>query len=168
MLWITWKGALHRRGWCEIDARRCARWQCANYGLGTHQRAPPGADARRTVPLRCGQGKSSHARKWAAKLSKYDCMLCKVRCVRTRSQMIPKRRHSFRSHTKTDKRESRFRASRDVGTGAVVRASLCWAMGRTVCSRPQAPQAHRSEVRSPPARQQTFTTTLTFDVTTRN
>ena len=63
----------------------------------------------------------------------------------------------FRSQTKTH-----------VRAGAVVRASLCWAMGRTVCSRPQAPQAHRSEVRSPPARQQTFTTTLTFDVTTRN
>ena len=51
---------------------------------------------------------------------------------------------------------------------AVGLASSCSAMGRTVCSRPQAPQAHRSEVHSPPARQQIFTTTLTFDVTTRN
>ena len=78
------------------------------------------------------------------------------------------RRVPFRLPTNTHECESRFRASRDVGTGAVVRASLCCAMTRTVCSRPQAPQAHRSEVRSPPARQQTFTTTLTFDVTTRN
>ena len=63
-------------------------------------------------------------------------LVCLVLAFRAGSGRLP-----FRSQTKTHVvRESFFRASRDVGTGAVVRASLCWAMARTVCSRPQAPR----------------------------